>query len=85
MVDQIIELENNKKYVILDKKVLNSKVYYFGLRLDDNEEPTNKYLFFEEIIDNGNICLLPIEDEKMKGLLITTSTINYLNKAYDEA
>ena len=84
MVDQIVELENNKKYVILDERELNNIKYYFGLRLDEHEEPTNTYLFFEETIDDGNTYLLPIDDENMKGLLLTAFTINYLDKVYDE-
>ena len=83
MVDSIVELENGKKYVLLDDKNLNEKKYYFGLRLDDKEEPTNKFLFFEEIKDNNEVYLLPIEDENVKGLLLTVFTINYLDKAYD--
>lgn len=84
MVDKIIELENNKKYVILDEKILDSINYYFGLRLDNNEEPTNNYLFFEEIKSDGNTFLAPVEDEQMKGILLTSFTINYLDKVYDE-
>lgn len=84
MVDKIIELENNKSYVILDETILNNIKYYFGLRLDEKEEPTNNYLFFEESIDNENTYLLPIEDEDMKGLLLTSFTVNFLDKVYDE-
>ncbi len=83
MVDQIVELENKKKYVILDSKVLDNVNYYFGLRLDDKEEPTNNYLFFEEIIEDNETYLNPIDDEKMKKILITAFTINYLDKVYD--
>ena len=84
MLDQIVELEDNKKYVILDEKELNNVKYYFGLRLDDREEPTNTYLFFEETIDGEDTYLLPIEDENLKGLLLSAFTINYLDKVYDE-
>ena len=66
VVDKIVLLENNKKYVILDGKHLNNKYYYFALRLDDNEETTNTYLFFEEIKDNaqGIIRITLKYDEK---------------------
>ena len=84
MVDKIIELDNNKKYVILDEISLDDIKYYFGLRLDDKEEPTNNYLFFEEIIDSEDVYLNPIDDEKMKGVLLTAFSINYLDKVYDE-
>ena len=83
MVDKIIELENNRKYVILDEKNLGNINYYYGLRLDKNEEPTNNYLFFQEIINNDNVYLAPIEDEKLRNTLLTTFTINHLTQVYD--
>lgn len=84
MVDKIVELENNKSYVILDETLLNNIKYYFGLRLNDNEEPTNNYLFFEGFKEGNDTFLTPIEDEDMKGLLLTAFTVNFVGKAYDE-
>ena len=84
MVDNIVTLDNDKKYVILDEKELNNVNYYYALRLDDNEEPTNNYLFFEETKDGSDIYLAPVEDESMKGILLTTFTASYLDKVYDE-
>ena len=84
MVDKIVELENNKCYVILDETLLNNVKYYFGLRLNNKEEPTNNYLFFEESKEGVNTFLTPIEDENMKGLLLTSFTVNFLDKTYDE-
>ena len=84
MVDNIIQLENNRKYVILDEKELDNINYYYALRLDDKEEPTNNYLFFEETKDNDDTYLAPVEDENMKGILLTAFTVNYLDKVYDE-
>ena len=84
MVDSIIELENDKKYVILDETVLSDVKYYFGLRLKNDEEPTNNYLFFEEMLKDDVIYLIPLSDEKMKGILLTAFTANFLDKVYDE-
>lgn len=83
MVDKIITLDNNKKYIILDETLLDNTKYYFGLRLDDNNEPTNYYLYFEETKDNKDIYLKPIENEEIKNILLTSFTINYLDKVYD--
>lgn len=83
MVDNIVELDNGKKYVLLDEKKLDKNNYYFGLRLDNNEEPTNNYLFFEETKDGNDVYLLPIEDENLKNLLLTVFTVNYVDKSYD--
>lgn len=84
MVDKIIELDNNRSYVILDETSLDNNKFYFGLRLDENEEPTNNYLFFEENIVGNDTYLNPIDDEQMKGVLLTAFSINYLDKVYDE-
>ena len=84
MIDKIVELENNKNYLILDETVLNDKKFYFGLRLDENEEPTNNYLFFEEYMEKKEIFLAPVYDKDMKNLLLTAFTVNYLGKVYDE-
>lgn len=84
MVDKIVELENNRSYAILDETLLGNTKYYFGLRLNEKEEPTNNYLFFEEYKEDNNIFLTPIENENMKGLLLTAFTVNFLDKAYDE-
>jgi len=84
MVDKIVELENDKSYVILDEAIFGEMKYYFGLRLDENEEPTNNYLFFEEYKEDNNIFLTPIENEELKKLLLTSFTVNFLGKVYDE-
>lgn len=84
MVDKIVELEDNSKYLLLDEKKLDNTNYYYGLKLDEKEEPTDKYLFFEEIKDNNDVYLLPVDNEQMKGLLLTTFAINYLDRAIEE-
>ena len=83
MVDKIVELENGKSYIILEETLLDNNKYYLGLKLNKNEEPTNNYLFFEELIDN-NTYLTPIEDEDIKSILLTSFTMNFLEKVYDE-
>jgi len=84
MLDKIVELENNNSYVLLDETLLNNIKYYFGLRLDENEEPTNNYLFFEETKEGNDTFLAPVEDEDEKKLLVTAFTVNFLDKVYDE-
>ena len=84
MVDKIVELENNKNYAILDETIIDNNKYYFGLRLNDKDEPTNNYLFFSEYKDNNDVYLTPITDNDLKGLLLTAFTINFLDKVYDE-
>lgn len=84
MVDKIVELSDNKSYIILEETILNNNKYYLGLRLNKNNEPTNNYLFFEETINNNNIYLTPIEDENIKSVLLTSFTMNFLEMVYNE-
>jgi len=44
----IVELSNNKKYIITDSTLENGKVYYLALEVDYNtESPTDESIFFE--------------------------------------
>ena len=75
----------NLSYVLLDETLLNNTKYYFGLRINEKEEPTNNYLFFEETKLDNDTFLSPIDEEDdMKGILLTAFTVNYLDKVYDE-
>ena len=84
MVDKIVKLSNGIRYVLLDETTLEDTKYYLGLRLNEKKEPTDKYLYFEEKREGKNMLLKPIEDDKTKDLLLTSFTINYLDKVYDE-
>lgn len=84
MVDKIVELENNKNYAIIDETTIDNNKYYFGLRLNDKDEPTNNYLFFSEDKDKNDVYLTPVNDENMKAMLLTAFTVNFLDKVYDE-
>ena len=81
MVDKIVTLNNQKKYLILDETTIDDKKYYLGLRIEDNK-PTNNYLYFEEIDNNS---LKSVKNEAIKEILLTAFTINYVDKVYDEA
>ena len=73
MVDKIVELENNNSYVILEESILSNTKYYFGLRLNEKEEPTNNYLFFEEYKEGNDVNELTLNNvfpqTKEKGIL----------------
>lgn len=84
MVDKIIKLENNIKYILLDETILSKIKYYVGLKLNENNEPTNEYQYFEEKKDKNNIFLKPVINDKIKDLLLTSFTVNYFNNVYEE-
>lgn len=80
MLDKIITLDNKKKYLIIDETIIDNTKYYLAILFENNKQ-SNKYLYFEEINNNN---LKPIIDEDIKDILLTSFTINYIDKAYDE-
>ena len=73
----IIELSNNKKYIITDSTVENNKIYYLALEVEYNTEtPTDESIFFEQGSDN---TLTPIKDEGDIEFLKTIFVNKFLN------
>ena len=83
MVDQIVKFKNDEEYLILDETVLDNKTYYLGIKIEENNEPTSIYLFFEKVEKEGKVILNPVWDESMKGLLLTSFTVNFVNMTYE--
>jgi len=55
----IVELENNKKYIITGSSTENGHIYYLALEVDYNTEvPNENSMFFEHKEDT----LIPITD-----------------------
>ncbi|MBQ3021166.1 MAG: hypothetical protein IJD92_02970 [Bacilli bacterium] len=56
----IVELSNNKKYILTDSVIENNHIYYLALEVDYKTEiPNENSMFFE--LKNNNI-LTPITD-----------------------
>ena len=56
--DTIITLEDNEKFVLLDKVELENTNYFLALKLTEDEQPTKQYEIFEEEIEDGVRSLL---------------------------
>ena len=84
MVDKIVKFKNNMEYLILDEAELNEKTYYLGIKVNENDTPTSIYLFFERIDSGDKVILSPVWDDKLKGLLLTAFTTNFVDMSYEE-
>ena len=78
MVDKIVKFKNDDEYLLLDEAMLEGKKYYLGIKVEEDNEPTSVYLFFEEIEKDKKIILNPVWNEEMKGLLLTAFTVNFM-------
>jgi len=76
----IVELSNNKKYIITDSSIENSHTYYMALEVDYNtENPTDKSMFFEHKDD----MLIPVTADGDIEFLKTIFIDRFLKEVMD--
>lgn len=68
-INDIVVLENNKKYILTNKYELNNNIYYLAYELLDNEK-TDKFVFVKEVYDDGYYVIL----EKNEDILLKLIT-----------
>jgi hypothetical protein len=70
LTNQVITLDNNKKYFILRQALYKGKTYYLAAEVTEDEEHfTNKFLFLERKDDNGDFYVEEVTDEKILSVL----------------
>lgn len=75
--DTIITLEDNEKFVLLDKVELENANYFLALKLTNDEQPTKDYEIFEEEVEDGESYMTIVEDQTLKDALMVNFTLNY--------
>ena len=68
-INDIVVLENNKKYILTNKYDLDNNIYYLAYELLDNEK-TDKFVFVKEVYDDGYYVIL----EKNEDILLKLIT-----------
>lgn len=78
----ILELSNNKKYLITDGSVENGSIYYLTLEVDnDTEIPTENSVFFKQINNNK---VIPVTNEDDIDFLKSVFVNKFLNSFMGE-
>ena len=78
----IVELSNNKKYIITDSSIENGNVYYLTLELDFNTEmPKEESVFFKQTENN---TLTPVTNENDVDFLKTIFVNKFLASYMEE-
>ena len=67
-INDIVVLENNKRYVLTDKYELNTDIYYLAYELLDNKK-TEKFVFVKEVYDDGYYVILEKNDNILAKLI----------------
>lgn len=67
-INDIVVLENNKRYILTNKYELNNNIYYLAYELLDNEK-TDKFVFVKEIYDDGYYVILENNEDILLKLI----------------
>lgn len=63
-VGNIVTLENNQEYLILEELNKEGKNYVYSVRVLEDETPTDEYMIFENIVNEVD----GVKDEYLKGV-----------------
>lgn len=77
--EDIITLEDNTEYLILDIIELNHEKYMYCVEINELELPTDNYAYFKEIKEQNDIYIEEVKDEKTLKNIISLFTNDYLN------
>ena len=78
----IVELSNNKKYIITDSSVEDNNIYYLTLEVDyETEVPTDNSMFFRQGEDD---TLIPIKNQSDIEFLKTVFVNKFLDEIIEE-
>ena len=76
--NQIITLDDNSSFMILDQGNYNGKCYFFVSELDENDNLTDKFNIFEETIENNKTTVKTVEEENLLKALV-----DYFQKRFE--
>ena len=62
-INDIVVLENNKRYILTNKYELNNNIYYLAYELLDNEK-TDKFVFVKEVYDDDYYVILEKNEKR---------------------
>lgn len=70
-INQVMELADGKKYVVVKQAIYKGKTYYVSLRLTDDEENVMEELVvFEEVDFNNQKSVQKVKDQNILKLVL---------------
>lgn len=82
--EDIITLEDNIEYMVLDTVEFNEGKYLYCAEIDKEEMPTGEYKYFKEINDSGNLYTEEVNNEAIIEAITALFAANALESLTDE-
>ena len=83
-VDEIIDLENGKSYLLLLDSVIDNVKYFLAVGLNEKDEPNNDYIVLKEITENTEIYIQKVTDPVILSKLINDYSEDYQEDFIEE-
>lgn len=83
-VDEIIDLENGKSYLLLLDSVIDNVKYFLAVGLNEKDEPNNDYIVLKEITENAEIYIQKVTDPVILSKLINDYSEDYQEDFIEE-
>ena len=83
-IEDIITLEQDIEYLILDKVELDNNNYLYAVLIDSEENPLDEYVYLKEINENNEMYVEEVVNEEIKDKLSKMFTLNYLEEINEE-
>ena len=55
--ENIIILDDDSKYMLLDETKIEESKFFFAVRLNDNDTPSTQYEVFKEVTEDGELYI----------------------------
>lgn len=76
IVDSVITLENDVNCLLLEKVTYNNDNYFLSVVLNEEEEPSDEYVVFKEINEDGQSFVEKVENAALLAELVNLFTNN---------
>ena len=76
IVDSVITLENDVNCLLLEKVTYNNDNYFLSVVLNEEEEPSDEYVVFKEINENGESFVEKVEEADLLAELVKEFSSN---------
>lgn len=84
-IDDIITLDDNLDYLVLDIVTLNQEKYLYCVEVDKEELPNANYKYLKEVEENNETYVEEVDDVNIKKTLTSMLTYNYLINNEEQA
>ena len=83
-IDDIITLEDNVEYMVLDIVELNHERYLYCVEIDSEEMPKQEYKYFKEVNENGTLYTEEVEKQDIIEAITALFAASTLESVTDE-